>query len=138
MNERLRIATSRFGIECLKSACEILFILSGVWNSATCTRNKLFPRGALKNRWSENFSKLQIDTRSSHPEVFCKKIFLKILQISQRHVFAGVAFLILLHAGNLKMSEAATGNVLLKKVFLKGRAGVSEPAVRTSSTQNRC
>ena len=28
-NKRLRIATSRFRIKCLKIACEILFILSG-------------------------------------------------------------------------------------------------------------
>ena len=65
-------------------------------------------------------------------------MFLKILQISQKDVFAGVPFLIKLQAGNLKLSEAATGNVLLKKVFLKRRTGVSEPAVHTFSTQNRC
>ena len=70
--------------------------------------------------------------------MFCKKVFLKILQISQKNVFAGVPFLIKLQAGNLKLSEAATGNVLLKKVFLKRRTGVSETAVHTSSTQNRC
>ena len=73
----------------------------------------------------KNFSKLQVNTRSSHPEVFCKKMFLKILQIS-KNVFAGVQFLIKLQAGNLKLSEAATRNVLLKKVFLKRRTGVSE------------
>ena len=44
-------------IKCLKSACEILLILSGGWNSATCTWNKLFPRGALKNRWYEKLLK---------------------------------------------------------------------------------
>ena len=83
----------------------------------------------------KNFSKLQVNTRSSHLEVFCKKMFWKILQISQKNVFAGVPFIIKLQAGNLKLSEAATGNVLLKKVFLKRRTGVSEPAVHTSSTQ---
>ena len=86
----------------------------------------------------KNFSKLQVNTRSSHPEVFCKKMFLKILQISQKNVFAGVPFLIKLQAGNLKLPEAATGNVLLKKVFLKRRTGVSETAVHTSPTQNKC
>ena len=64
-------------------------------------------------------------------------MFLKILQISQKSVFAGIRFLKKLQAGNLKLSEAATGNVLLRKVFLKRRTGVSEPAVHTSSTQNR-
>ena len=63
-------------------------------------------------------------------------MFLKILQISQKNVFAGVPFLIKLQAGNLKLSQAATGNVLLKKVFLKGCTGVSEPAIHASSTQN--
>ena len=85
----------------------------------------------------KNFSKLQVSTRSSHSEVFCKKMFLKILQISQKNVFAESIF-IKAAGGNLKLSEEATGNVLLKKVFLKRRTGVSEPAVHTSSTQNRC
>ena len=76
----------------------------------------------------KHFSELLVNTRSSHPEVFCKKMFLKILQISQKIVFAGVPFIIKLQAGNLKLSEAATGSVLLKKVFLKN-TGVSEPAV---------
>ena len=64
-------------------------------------------------------------------------MFLKLLQISQKNVFAGVPFLIKLQAGNMKLSETTTGNVLLKKVFLKRRTGVSGPAVHTSSTQNR-
>ena len=38
----------------------------------------------------------------------------------------------------MKLSEAATGKVSLKMVFLKRRTGVSELAVHTSSTQNRC
>ena len=80
----------------MKSTCEILFILSGGWNSATCTWNKLFPKGALKNGDLKNFSKLQVNTRSSHPEVFCKKTFLKILQNSQKNVWS--PFLIKLQA----------------------------------------
>ena len=63
----------------------------------------------------KNFSKLQVSTRSSHSEVFCKKMFLKILQISQKNVFAGVPFFKKFAGGNLKLSEAATGNVLLKR-----------------------
>ena len=62
-------------------------------------------------------------------------MFLKILQISQKNVFAGVPFIIKLQAGNLKLSEAATGNVLLAKVFSKRLTGVSEPSVHTSLTQ---
>ena len=110
----------------------------------------------------KNFSKLQVNTRSSHPEVFCKKMFLKILQISQILQISKIAkklckshkfckshkspakrlclspFFNEAASGKLKLSEAATGTVLLKKVFLKRRTGVSEPAVYTPSTQNRC
>ena len=97
-----------------------------------------FPEVLYERDDLKNFSKLQVNTRSSHREVFCKKIFVKIFQNSQKNVLAGVPFLIKLQTGNLKLSEAATGDVLLKKVFLKRRTGVSEPAVYTSSTQNRC
>ena len=86
----------------------------------------------------KNFSKLQVSTRSSHSEVFCKKMFLKILQISQNKRLCCSPFFKKAAGGNLKLSEAAIENVLLKKVFLKRRTGVSEPAVHTSSTQNRC
>ena len=48
-----------------------------------------------------------------------EKMFLKILRNSQKNIFAGVSFLIKLQAGNLKLSEAATGDVLLNNVFLK-------------------
>ena len=65
-------------------------------------------------------------------------MFLKMLQISQKSIFSGGLFLIKLQAGKGKLSEVATGDVLLKKVFLKRHTGVSEPAVHTSSTQKRC
>ena len=54
----------------------------------------------------------QTNTRSSHPEVFCQKMILNILKNSQKNVYAGASFLIKLQAGNLKMSEAATGDLL--------------------------
>ena len=41
-----------------------------------------------------------------------EKMFLKILQNSQKNIFSGVSFLIKLQAGNLKPSEVATGDVL--------------------------
>ena len=53
-----------------------------------------FPELLYKIGDLKNFLKLQVNTKSSHPEVFCKKMFLKILQISQKNVFAGVPFLI--------------------------------------------
>ena len=58
-------------------------------------------------------------------------MFLKILQNSQINIFAGAFFLIKLQAGNLKLSEAATGDI-----FLKRRTGVSEPVVQ--DLRNRC
>ena len=64
-------------------------------------------------------------------------MFLKIFQNSQKNVLAGVPFLIKLQTGNLKLSEAATGDLMLKEVFLKRRTCVSEPAVHRFSTQNR-
>ena len=70
----------------------------------------LYKIGDLKNLQVN--SKLQVNTRTSHREVFCKKMFLKVLQNSQKKVFAGVSFLIKLQAGNMKLSEAATGDVL--------------------------
>ena len=62
----------------------------------------LYKVGDLKN-----VSKLQV------------QMFLTILQNTQKNVFAEVPFSENLHAGNLKLSEAATGDVLKKKVFLK-------------------
>ena len=40
-------------------------------------------------------------------------MFLKILKNSQKNIFAGVSFLIKLQAGNLKLSEATTGDDIL-------------------------
>ena len=40
------------------------------------------------------------------------KNVLENLRNSQKNIFAGVSFLIKLQAGNLKLSEAATGDVL--------------------------
>ena len=56
--------------------------------------------------------KIQINTKTSHPEVFCQKMFLKILQNLQKNIFARVSFLIKLQAGNLKLAETAAGDGL--------------------------
>ena len=53
----------------------------------------------------------QINLRTSHPEVFCKKMFLKILQNSQKSIFAGIFFLTKLQAGNMKLTKPATRDV---------------------------
>ena len=46
-------------------------------------------------------------------------MFLKVLENSEKNIFSWVSFLIKLQAGNLKPSEAATGENLLNKVLLK-------------------
>ena len=53
--------------------------------------------------------------------MFSQKIFLKILQNSQKNIFAGFSFLTKLQAGNLKLAEAATGDLesLLESLFNK-------------------
>ena len=67
----------------------------------------LFKRGVIKN-----LSKFtDKDKKQSSGGVLSKDI-LKILQNLQKNIFAGVSFSIKLQAGNLKLSEAATGDVL--------------------------
>ena len=46
-------------------------------------------------------------------------MFLKILQNPQKKILAGVSLLAKSLAGNLKLAEAATGDSLQNKVFLK-------------------
>ena len=69
----------------------------------------LFKRSVLKN-----VSKFT-NTRSSHLEggfLSKEKMFLKILQNLQQSIFSGVTFSAKMQAGDLKPSEAATGDVL--------------------------
>ena len=72
----------------------------------------VFQRCSIKEVIWKTSQDSQINTKSSLPKVFCQKIFLTILQNSKKNVFAGVSFLIRLQAGNLKLPEAATGDVL--------------------------
>ena len=67
----------------------------------------LYKKGVLKN-----FSRFADKHKKQHTEVFCHKMFLKTLQNSEKNVFSGDAFLIRLQAGNMKLSEAVTGDVL--------------------------
>ena len=77
----------------------------------------LYKRSVLKN-FSE-FTDKHKKQSSSGGVLSKEKMFLKILQNSQKNIFAGVSSLIKLQGGNLKLSEAATGDVLYNKVFLK-------------------
>ena len=69
----------------------------------------LYKRSVLKNvsKFTDKHKK-----QSSGVVLSKEKMFLKILQNSQKNIFSGVSFLIKLQAGNLKPSEAATGDVL--------------------------
>ena len=69
----------------------------------------LYERNVLKN-YSKFTNKHK--KQSSGGVLSKEKMFLKILQNSQKNIFAGVSFLIELQAGNLKLSEAATGDIL--------------------------
>ena len=68
-----------------------------------------YKRSVLKNVsiFTDKYKK-----QSSGGALSKEKIFLKILQNSQKSIFSGVLLLIKLQAGNLKLSEAATGDVL--------------------------
>ena len=46
-------------------------------------------------------------------------MFLQFLQNSQKSIFAGVSFLTKLQARNLKLAEAAAGDCLWNKLYLK-------------------
>ena len=86
----------------------------------------------------KKFSKLQVDTKKqSSGGVLWKDVLKNFANLTEKRL-SWSPFFNKAACGNLKLSEAATGNVLLKKVFLKRCTGVSEPAVHTSSTQNRC
>ena len=69
----------------------------------------LYKRSVLKNvsKFTDKYKK-----QSPGGALSKEKIFLKILQNSQKNIFSGVYFLIKLQAENLKPSEAATGDVL--------------------------
>ena len=107
------MATSRSCIKRLKGSMKYFFTVSGGWNSSTYTRNSSFPevlyeRIILKNTKSTDKHKKQ----SSWSVLSKEKMPLKILQNSQKNIFAVVSFIMKLLAGNLKLSGAATGDVL--------------------------
>ena len=75
----------------------------------------LYKRSVLKNSKSTDKHQKQ----SSGGVVSKVKMSLKILQNSQKNIFAVVSFIMKLQSGNLKLSGAATVDVLQNKVFLK-------------------
>ena len=73
-----------------------------------------FPEVLYRSSVLKNFSKFTDKhmKQSSEGALSKEKTLLKILQNSQKNIFAGVSFLIKLQAGNLELPEAATGDVL--------------------------
>ena len=67
----------------------------------------LYKKGDLKN-----LSKFIDKHKKQSFGGVLSRYVLKILQYSQINIFVGVCFLIKLQTGNLKLSEAATGDVL--------------------------
>ena len=71
--------TSCSCIKCLKSICELLYLVVEIPQA----------RSIKEVIWKTS-QNLKINTRSSHPELFCQKMFLKILQNSQINISARV------------------------------------------------
>ena len=68
----------------------------------------LYKRSVLKNsKFTDDHKK-----QSSLGVLSKEKMFLKFLQNSQKNIFAVASFIMNLQAGNLKLSGAATGDVL--------------------------
>ena len=61
------MATSHSCIKLLKTTCEIVFTVSSGWNSA------ISQRCFIKEMLWKTSQNSQINTGSSHPEVFCEK-----------------------------------------------------------------
>ena len=91
-----------------------LFSVSSGWNSATCIRNSSFPEVLYKRSVLKNLSKLtdKHKNQSSRGVLWKGTMILKIFQNSRKNIFSRVSFLIKVQAGNLRPSEAATGDVL--------------------------
>ena len=102
------MATSRLLLAPVQNAWKAP--VSGGWNSVTYTWNKQFPRDALSKKCSKKFSKFA-DKHEFHAvirrcSVKRKDVFKIFVNINK------VSLLIKLQAGNLKHSEAATGDIL--------------------------
>ena len=96
----------------MKSTSEILFIVAGGWNSATCTWNKQFPSDAVENRSSEKLLKITgKHKKQSSGGILSKDIAKNFVKFTEKRISCS-SFLIKLLAGNLKLSEVATGDVL--------------------------
>ena len=81
-----------------------------------------FPEVPYKRGDLENFSKFTDKRNKVFIRVVIQRclrlmMFLKILQNSHINIFARFSFSIKLQAGNLKLSEAATGDVLQIRCF---------------------
>ena len=79
------------------------FTVSAGWNFATCTWEISSFSEVLYERFWKNYQNSHTNLRSHHPVVFCHKMFLKTFQTSKK--------ISLPESGNLKLSEAATGDV---------------------------
>ena len=73
----------------------------------------LYKRSVLKNSKFTDKHKKQLSRGVLSKEMMS----LKILQNSQKNIFAVVSFIMKLQAGKVKLSGATTGDVLYNKVF---------------------
>ena len=118
-DERLRMVNSRSSIKCLKSTSEIVFYLLMVEILQLVHEISIFPEVFYERGVMKNFSKSTDKHKNqSSGGVLSNKVLKNFSKFAEK-IFAGISFLIKLQAGNLKLSEADTGNVLQKKMFLK-------------------
>ena len=77
LNEHILIATSRSYKKCLKIVCKIVILYDG-WNLATCTWNKQPAKEVFyKKMFWKASQNSELNTRSSHLQVFYQKGVLK-------------------------------------------------------------
>ena len=91
--------TSRSCIKCLKSACEIVFYCIWGWLKVVevvqlVDKIAVSPRCSIKEVFWKTSHNSQINTRSSHPEVFCqrKDVLQNVAKFTEKHLFRSLFF----------------------------------------------
>ena len=95
-----------------------------------------FPETLYKKGDLKNFSESTGKHKSSHPEAFYqkKRCSLKICKIQKKTHLCSTLFVNKVASWKLGTVRSNHWRCYLKKVFLKRRPGISEPAVHRSST----
>ena len=86
-------------LKCLKSACEIVFYCIWGWLKVVevvqlVDKIAVSPRCSIKEVFWKTSQNSQINTRSSHPEVFCqrKDVLQNVAKFTEKHLFRSLFF----------------------------------------------